>query len=115
MFSLIKKYQRAGDDSSGGIQAPSGVAISQRKISFYDENVHIQDCETLSIPKLNKRTLSKQILARWLRLAFPTYIIVLFTLSMFIFVGSGPQFMQVINYNILDPLKNYWWTILLFI
>ena len=59
--------------------------------------------------------MAKQVLARWLRLAFPTYILVLFTLSMYIFLGSGPAFYNVINSNIIAPLKAYWWTIILFI
>ena len=50
-----------------------------------------------------------------MRLAFPTYIIVFFTLSMYLLMGSGPAFYNVINYNIVDPLKSYWWTILLFV
>jgi hypothetical protein len=87
----------------------------ERRISFYDDQMPIQDCETLSVPKLNKRTLSKQILARWLRLAFPTYIIVLFTLSMYIYLGSGPAFYNVINFNIISPLEKNWWTIMLFV
>jgi len=68
----------------------------------------------MSVPKLNKRTLPKQVLARWLRLAFPTYIIVLFTLSMFIYLGSGPAFYNVIDYNIITPLEEHWWVIMLF-
>ena len=75
----------------------------------------MRDCETLCIPILNKRTLTKQIIARWLRLAFPNYLIVLFTITMYIFIGSGPAFYNVISFNILDPLKERWWTIMLFI
>lgn len=61
------------------------------------------------------KTMSKQVLARWLRLAFPTYIIILFTLSMYIYLGAGPAFYNVINYNIISPLKEYWWVIVLFV
>ncbi len=56
-----------------------------------------------------------QIIARWLRLAFPTYIIVFYTLSMFIYTGDGPAFYEVVEHNIIEPLREYWWTIILFI
>lgn len=55
------------------------------------------------------------MLARWLRLAFPTYIIVLFTLSMYIYLGSGPAFYNVIDFNIITPLEYNWYIIILFI
>jgi hypothetical protein len=75
----------------------------------------MNDCETLSIPKLNKRAIIKQILARWLRLAFPAYFIVLFIMFVYLYLGSGPAFSNVVLYNMIDPLKKYWWSIFLFI
>lgn len=75
----------------------------------------VNDCETLSIPKLNKRAILKQIITRWLRLAFPAYFIVLFTLYMFVYFGSGPVFSNVIKYNLVQPLYDYWWSIFLFV
>jgi hypothetical protein len=64
----------------------------------------VHDCETLAIPKLNMRALIKQILARWLRLAFPTYLIVFFSLFMFLYFGSGPVFTNVIMTGLITPL-----------
>ena len=75
----------------------------------------MNDCETLSIPKLNKRAMIKQIITRWLRLAYPTYFVVLFTLYMLMFFGSGPVFSDVINYNFITPLRKYWWSIIFFV
>jgi hypothetical protein len=75
----------------------------------------LQDCETLAIPKLNKRAMIKQVLARWLRLAFPTYLIVFFTLFMFLHLGSGPVYTKAITDTLIKPLEFSWWGILLFI
>ncbi len=75
----------------------------------------MNDCETLSIPKLNKRAILKQILTRWLRLALPAYFVVLFTLNMLLYFGSGPVFSDVIQYNLVSPLHEYWWSIVLFV
>jgi hypothetical protein len=91
------------------------VRPSQRRISFFDEGMPLQDCETLAIPKLNKRAMIKQVLARWLRLAFPTYLIVFFTFFMFLYLGSGPVFTNTINNILIKPLEESWWGILLFI
>jgi hypothetical protein len=118
MYALIKKYQRGAEELHAhhreGQNAASSIQMP-RRISFYDEQLPMQDCESMSVPKLNKRTLLKQVLARWLRLAFPTYIIVLFTLSMYVYLGSGPAFYSVINYNIIEPLSKHWFEILLFV
>ena len=31
------------------------------------------------------------------------------------FFGSGPVFYDVISYNLIDPLRQYWWSIILFV
>ena len=64
---------------------------------------------------LTARSVLYQIIARWLRLAFPTYIIVLFTLSIFVYTGNGPAFYNVVEFNIIRPLEQYWWSIYLFV
>lgn len=109
MFALIKKYQRGQEhihsmNSSHHKESSHYIHSTQRRVSFYEEGAVMNDCETLSIPKLNKRAVLKQILTRWLRLAFPAYFIVLFTMYMFIFFGSGPVFTDVIKYNLVYPL-----------
>ena len=114
MFALIKKYQRAPEDPNNEFEKQQ-VPPSQRRISFFDEGMPLQDCETMAIPKLNKRAMVKQVLARWLRLAFPTYIIVFFTLFMFQTLGSGPVFTNAITNTLIIPLQTSWWGILLFI
>ena len=115
MFALVKKYQKGAEERRTEKTPSQQFSSNQRRISFYDDHMLIQDCETLSVPKLNIKTMVKQVLARWLRLAFPTYIIILFTLSMYIYIGSGPDFYNVINFNIIAPLKQYWWSIVFFI
>ena len=34
---------------------------------------------------------------------------------MFIYTGDGPAFFNVVNFNIIGPLKEYWWTFFLFV
>lgn len=91
MFALIKKYQKGVLEQQEKSSRNAYHSVSnERRVSFFEENMPIHDCETLSTPKLNKRTLGKQILARWLRLAFPTYILLLFTLSMYVDLEADP-------------------------
>jgi len=102
MFALIKKYQKPNNN-------PDIPNTSTEDLNQCKEQV------TSSIPRLTKRSLLKQVLARWLRLAIPTYIILIFALTLFSFFGSGPAFPYQ-NENFLQgPLRQDWWAIVLFI
>ncbi|CDW90007.1 UNKNOWN [Stylonychia lemnae] len=100
MFSLIKRFQR---DCQQNFDTNRETAIQ------------LSDEQQQNIPKLNIKTLIKLIFARWLRLSFPTYLLVLFTAFLFKQLGTGPAFPYIQKHNMQDGLDNYWWTFLVFI
>jgi len=34
---------------------------------------------------------------------------------MYIYIGDGPAYYNVVDYNIIGPLKHYWWAFFLFV
>eukprot|EP00347_Sterkiella_histriomuscorum_P019610 403340973 len=118
MFTLIKKYQRDAELSIMEYENARATEIdpsSQASSSHSMISKAQPDDQQQSIPRLNKNSLMKQILARWLRLAFPTYLIVLFSVTLFPYIGAGPTFTYVYNLQLQNQLKQKWWTLLLFI
>lgn len=57
----------------------------------------------------------KLILGRWFRLAFPTYLVLLFASTVFVYLGSGPIYISNSQQNLQNLVEEYWWTILFFI
>ncbi len=51
---------------------------------------------------------------RWFRLAFPTYLVLLFAFTIFQYMGRGPIFNSSETLYVQEPLSQYWWTILAF-
>ncbi len=56
-----------------------------------------------------------QIAGRWLRLALPAYLLILFTATIFPFFAMGPSFLYLYDTTMLNGIHKYWWTWLLFI
>jgi len=105
MFGLIKKYQRDCDLSQDANDS------GDKSLKSINESQITNNC----IPRLNKRALLKQILGRWVRLAIPAYLLILFTATIFPFLGSGPSFMYIYQQDLLLGMQEYWYSWLLFI
>jgi hypothetical protein len=69
----------------------------------------------MNVPRLSKRALGRQILARWLRLAFPTYLVVLISVALFPYLNNGPMFEFFYDHYVKQQVGTYWWTYILFI
>lgn len=67
MFSLLKRYANA----------------------FQNKN---EDSAFKPTAKLNIKEMGSLIINRWFRLAFPTYILMLFALFVFPYIGEGPVY-----------------------
>ena len=72
MFALIKKFQKSNENLAG--------------VRREHNSVNSDTSTTMNIPRLSKRALCKQILARWLRLAFPIYFVVAVALGILPFL-----------------------------
>lgn len=105
MFGLIKKYTKFSNDNSIH-EITVGTSFEENK----DGGQH-----ALQTSKLTKIVIVKNILARWLRLAFPTYIILFFSMTLFNYLGNGPCFPHENNKNLQEPLGKYWWSIVFFV
>eukprot|EP00347_Sterkiella_histriomuscorum_P010014 403339018 len=102
MFALIKKYQR-------------NEVVNEGPNTSIEETRPAAAAQATCVQRLTKKQLVKQILGRWLRLAFPTYIVMIFLMTLFNFFGTGPSFTYQNENYLQKPLREYWWTIILFI
>lgn len=90
MFAFLKKYVNAGMLRSN----PTSNASIIQSLNSQDETFN------KSTVQLNYKEIAKHIINRWMRLAFPTYIIVFFTMFVFSYLGSGPAFNYINEYQL---------------
>jgi peptidoglycan/LPS O-acetylase OafA/YrhL len=64
---------------------------------------------------LSKLSLAKQVLARWVRLAFPAYFVLLIALNITPLLASGPVYMYFNQRDILEEIEKNWWSYLIMI
>lgn len=82
MYALIKKFQQSNENAETTMK------------EYQTQDIAIK---SMNVPRLSKRALGLEILARWLRLAFPTYLVVLIAAALFPYMSSGPTFLYYIQ------------------
>lgn len=96
IYSMLKKYQKSYPNPNESHHLDSDMAHQANQPLTFKEVI-------------------KMIFSRWLRLSFPTYIILLFTYGLFPYFGSGPMFTYANSMFLEKKISEYWWTIILFV
>jgi len=54
-------------------------------------------------------------MGRWVRLALPAYLLIMFAATIFPYFGAGPAFLYIYRETLQEGIQEYWWSWLLFI
>lgn len=95
-FAIIKRFEKTNENLN------SFKRLSNPSYALNENENFLSELTFKSVIQL--------ICERWLRLAFPTYLMITVTQAMIKYSSYGPVYAYYCQEKLIDNLNDYWWS-----